>query len=152
MRPLSRITPTLPVKARQTYRISKPVATHTRPATCAEVDCPEFLNGWVTRLPVGDPRIALLKDAAAGRVDGLKREMRDVTGIGSAEAEFLFNAGSPCLKARTHRISVDRPEIYLVRGGDWRGSTGLIRKHDRPEHWVEDMQENLDAVARRVNG
>lgn len=150
MRPVQRIQPLLPVQKMQTYRIARPVATHTRPATCEEVGCPDFLKGWITRLPIGDPRIALLKDAAAGRVDGLKREMLDVTGIDSAESEFLFNPGSPCLKATTHRIGIDRPEIYLVRGGDWRANTGLIRRHTRPEHWVEDMQENLEAVERRL--
>ncbi len=150
MRPIQRLQPHLPVQAMQTYRISRPTATHTRPATCEEVDCPDFVKGYVVRLPRGDGRIALLRDAAAGRIDGLKRSMREVTGVDSAEQEFLMNG--PCLKATQHRAPVDRPEIYLVRGGDWRANTGLIRKHTRPEHWVEDMQETFDATRRRIEG
>ncbi len=134
----------------QTYRISRPAATHTRPATCAEVECPDFVKGYTVHLPRGDDRIALLREAAAGRVDGLKRSMRDVTSIDSADQVFLM--GGPCLKATQHRAPVDRPEIYVVRGGDWRTNLGLIRKHSRPEHWVEDMQETFDAVRRRVEG
>jgi hypothetical protein len=150
MRPVHRIEPVIPVQKMQTYKISKPVATHTRPATCEEIDCPDFLNGWVTRLPHGDPRITFLRQACAGRVDGHRRQMIEVTRIDSAEREFLFNPGQPCLKATTHRKDLERPEIYLVRGGDWRANLGLIRRHTHPEHWVEDMQENLEAVERRL--
>lgn len=152
MRPVQRFKPTLPVEKMQTYKISRPPATHTRPATCAEVDCPDFVKGYTVRLPRGDDRIVLLRRAADGWVDGFKREMCEVTGIDSAEQEFLFNPGSPCLKATTHRCTLDRPEIYVVREGDWRNArtARLIRRHQRPEHWVEDMQENLDAVARRL--
>jgi len=148
MRPVQRLDPVLPVRAMQTYKVSRPAATHSRPATCEEVECPDFVKGYVVRLPRGDDRIALLREAAAGRVDGLKRSMADVTGIDSAEQVFLMNG--PCLKATQHRVPIDRPEIYLVRGGDWRANLGLIRKHARPEHWVEDMQESLDATARRL--
>lgn len=154
MRRLQRIQPLLPVQKMQTYAIRRPVATHTRPATCEEVGCPDFLKGWITRIPAGSPQVDLVIKAARGEIDGLKRPFRELTGRGyltnAGEREFLFESGSPCFRATTHRIGIDRPEIYLVRGGDWRANTGLIRKHTRPEHWVEDMQENLDAVERRL--
>ena len=154
MRKLQRIMPRLRVDKMQTYRIARPVATHTRPATCEEVGCEEFLKGWTTRLPVGSPQVDLLIKAARGEIDGLKRPFRELTGRGyltnAGEREFLFEPGSPCFKATTHRIGIDRPEIYLVRGGDWRANTGLIRRHTKPEYWVEDMQETLDANRRRL--
>ncbi len=147
MRPVQRLQPRTPVQAMQTYRISRPAATHTRPATCEEVECPDFVGGYTVRLPRGDDRIALLREAAAGRVDGLKRS---ITYEYRERAEQVFVVSGPCLKATTQRAPIDRPEIYRVRGGDWRANLGLIRKHSRPEHWVEDMQENLDAVRRRI--
>lgn len=154
MRPLNRIQPILPVKSMQTYRISKPVATHTRPATCAEVDCPDFVNGWDTILPASHPMVLALRRAAISAVDlgdGVRRKCVVVVSLSNERTvTFRFEAGQPCFRASTHRVSLDRPENYLVRGGDWRGSTGLIRKHDRPEHWVEDMSETLAQVERRL--
>ena len=73
-----------------------------------------------------------------------------VTREDAVTVTFRFEAGQSCWRWTEHRIGIDRPEIYLVRGGDWRANTGLIRRHARPEHWVEDMQENLDAVERRL--
>jgi hypothetical protein len=152
MRPLQRIQPILPVKSMQTYRISRPVATHTRPGTCVEVDCPDFVNGWDTILPVGHGMVDALRRAAMQAVDlgdGAKRKCT-VTREDAMTVTFRFEAGQPCFKASTHRVPLDRPENYLVRGGDWRGTTGLIRKHNRPEHWVEDMSETLESVERRL--
>lgn len=152
MRPVNRITPVLPVKSMQTYKISKPVATHTRPATCVEIDCSDYVNGWDTILPVGHGMVPALRRAATAAADlgdGVKRRCvvlrEDATTV-----TFRFDAGQPCFKTSTHRTSLERPELYLVRDGDWRGSTGLIRRHQRPEHWVEDMSETLASVERRL--
>lgn len=151
MRSINRFPAALPVGAMQTYRISSPRQTHTRPATCEEVGCKPYLNGWITRVPLGSPQHEALKRAVGKHpVDGIRRDGRDITSIGSPDAEFLFNPGTPCFKASTHRKSLERPEFYTVRGGDWRANTGLLRRHHKPEHWVEDMQETFDKVARRV--
>lgn len=152
MRRLQRIMPRLRVDKMQTYRIARPVATHTRPATCEEAGCQQFLRGWDTILPVGHDMVPLLRRAATAAMDlgdGVKRKCV-VTREDAVTVTFRFEAGQPCWRWTEHRIGIDRPEIYLVRGGDWRANTGLIRKHTRPEHWVEDMQENLEAVERRL--
>lgn len=141
--------PLLPVQKMQTYAIRRPVATHTRPATCEEIGCPDFLKGWRTVLPSGSPQVDLLICASRGEIDGIKRPFQEQTAEIRVRT-FDFPPGTPCFKATTHRTGIDRPEIYLVRGGDWRANTGLIRRHTRPEHWVEDMQENLEAVERRL--
>lgn len=151
MRQVHRFPAKLPVSTMQTYAIKAPRQTHTRPATCEEVGCRMFLQGWITRVPFDSPQYQMLQQVVKGRSpDALKRDAKEITGIGSTEAEFLFNPGTPCFKASTHRKKLDRPELYLVRGGDWRANTGLIRRHTKPEHWVEDMQTTLDAVAKRA--
>lgn len=138
----------------QTYRISKPVATHTRSATCAEVDCPDFVNGWVALLDLSDPLVPIFRRAALRPTnlgDGIVRSCTVVPDVEPGVIGFRFEPGTPCKAATSHRRSLDRPEIYVVREGDWRlRNPRLIRRHTRPEHWVEDMQENLDAVARRA--
>lgn len=137
MRPVFRPQPALPVHAMQTYSIKAPQTSHWRSATCAEIECAAYLKGWKTILPCNSDLIPLLKRSGRKyteeRVDG---------GL----IEFTFEAGQKCFKASEHKVRIARPEIYVVRGGDWRGSTGIIRRHTQPEHWVEDMQERLDGL------
>lgn len=115
------------------YHILRPVSTHWRPATCEEVECPEFLNGWRTRIPWGDE--ALLATLRASGRQGL-----ETTGIGDAEREFLFNPGQPCFRSSLHRLPVDRPALYRIRDG--------VRQPQRvsSQGWHDDLGEHLDRL------
>jgi hypothetical protein len=63
------------------------------------------------------------------------------------EIVFTFQPGTPCFRVSTHRVKTGRPELFIVRDGDWRGNpTGQHRRHTRPEFWVEDMSEHLDQI------
>ncbi len=155
MRPVHRAQPVLPVRAMQTYAIKSPRQTHTRPATCAEARCRAHERGWVTVVPASSPdpkayTAAYVRWVAAGRgPDRLRRAYAEEQREAGMVA-FTFPPGQPCFVATKHRVSLQRPELYLVRGGDWRANTGLIRRHARPEHWVEDMASTMDKVARRA--
>jgi hypothetical protein len=35
------------------------------------------------------------------------------------------------------------PELYLVRGGDYRQSVGKVRVHKNPADWVEHVQQHM---------
>lgn len=151
MRPVNRYPAKLPVSAMQTYKVASPRSTHTRPATCEEVGCAAYLKGWVTTVPRGsDQERSLRQFVGRHAPDGLRRDGKEISDAAAGEVRFIFAPGSPCFRASTHRKSLQRPELFLVRGGDWRANTGLIRRHTRPEHWVEDMSETLDKVARRA--
>jgi hypothetical protein len=65
---------------------------------------------------------------------------------------FEFAAGQQCFAS--HKVSLERPEFYLVRGGDWRGDpTGLgAQLFSGPDPWVNDFGEHQDRIARVVNG
>src|SRR2546426_5952298 len=97
-----------------TYQILAPVATHWRPATCAEVDCGPYLHGWVSRV---DERTDLGQAQAhyirreSGRAH---REERDDAGL----TVFTFGPGQRCFAADNHHLRLDRVEIYRRRGGD----------------------------------
>lgn len=117
----------------QTYSLRSPLATHFRPATCAEVRCPAYLNGWVTRVPVGSQ----LEGAVRSSGRRWAAEYRD-----GNEIRFAFEAGTSCFRESTHRVPLDRPEQFIVRTG-----TGPARLHTRPADWVEDLAEHLDKVA-----
>jgi hypothetical protein len=148
----------LPVQAMQTYRIAAPLSTHTRPASCAEAGCQAHAHGWITkvdeRTDLGMAQAAyiraecvteLLAASPAGR--GRRRYLEHHTPEGLTE--FRFPAGQQCFAADSHRVPLERPQLFLVQGGDHRARTGLIRRHDRPEHWVEDFSESLDRTAER---
>lgn len=143
-----RPTPLLPVTAMKTYAIKSPVETHTKPAHCRDIGCRDYLNGWTIKLLAGSDDDRFFRGACTGRVDGYRRPF--TTRRDGPFVTFVFEAGVPCRFIMKHRASLDRPEIYIARGGDWRGSTGLIIKHDRPEHWVEDFAGYMAGVARQV--
>ena len=112
-RPLNRVTPVGPIQAYKTYSVRAPQSTHWRPATCEEVDCEAFLHGWVTAL----------KTHQEDLIDQVKRSGRAWSSLAADPftTTFVFPPGTKCFAARSHRIQV-RPEIYVVRAGDWRGN------------------------------
>ncbi len=137
-----RLPPAGSVHSYKTYQILAPPQTHTRPATCIEVDCVTQAGGWIT---VVDESTELGQKQAhyirrlAGRV--FTEGPRDVMTL------FTFPPGEECFKA--HTMSLDREEIYIVRGGDHRGNPRKERRvHDTPENWVEDFAEHQDQLKR----
>lgn len=133
MIPSNRIQPVGPVQAYRTFSVTAPLRTHFRPATCEEIDCPAFLKGWVTR---ANPEQAEYIRRRSGR----KYEERE-PGV------FVFNSGQMCFSAAQHRVRIERPEIYVVRDGDWRGNpTGRTRTHQRSVFWVEEFAEHQDLL------
>lgn len=153
MQRINRAAPALGVAAYQTYRIASPPSTHTRPATCAEADCDARRHGWRTvvdeRTDLGMSQAAYVRhecvaDSLAASPAGRGRrryiESRSPEGL----TVFTFAAGQQCFAQ--HRVSLERPELYIVRGGDWRQNLGLVRRHTQAEHWVEDFATNQDRI------
>lgn len=143
MRPTNRIQPLGQAQDYRTFQIVSPLSTHWRPATCVEVDCAQYLNGWRVRVE-GLPPEMLHTAKTAGR---------KFTELHVAEGEnwLVYEAGQACFRATEHKKLLDRQEIYIARDGDFRGNpTGQVRKHTRPEFWIEDMQENNSRVADRL--
>jgi len=135
-----RIEPLHPVQTYKTYGLFAPVETHSRPATCEEVDCPAWKNGWTTRLPVNSPMVQWIEAKDHGR------HYIETTALGTGEREFMFPAGQACFAASKHVKPLEREPFYTVRGGDWRGSTTETRTHTRAEHWVEDFALNQQKI------
>jgi len=145
-RQLNRVMPELPVTAMRTFAIVAPTTTHFRPATCQEVDCPAFQYGW-TLATAGQPAVLVHAAKNSGRAFIAVRD--ETTGA----EQLIFESGQPCFKASTHRVRVDRPEIFLSRNGDWRGNPdGAGAKpliHSSADAWADEMQTTLE---RCTNG
>ena len=141
MQPMNRLAPQAGPEAYKTYAILAPTSTHFRPATCAEVDCPNYLRGWRVRVE-GLPAELLHTAKTSGR---RWREQR----IAEGETWLLYEAGQPCFEAGTHRLRLDKPELFLVREGDFRGNPRgtKARMHQRPADWVDDFGEHQQHLA-----
>ena len=107
------------------WRITKPVSSHFREASCAEVDCSHYRLGWMTVLPAGD--IANIE--AVRRTGLIFREESD-----GQMVRFTFEAGQECFKGRGHghRVSMDRDPWF------WKDKTIL-----EPVQFVDEMSEHL---------
>lgn len=133
MQSVNRIDPAMPVGAYQTYSITAP-RDATVVAACEQVACEAWTRGWDSVIDesteLGQQQATYIR-TQSGRTF---REMKTEAGL----TVFRFEAHQRCFAE--HRT---RPEIYLVRDGDWRGNpTGRQRQHTRPADWVEDMTEN----------
>jgi hypothetical protein len=140
-----RLDPALPVQAYKTYEITRPAATHYRPATCAQVECPHWRDGWVTRVDTATELGAQQARYIAGR-SGRTFTAR----VEGSVAVFTFPAGQRCFTP--HRVPLEREPLFAVRGGDWRGNPLRERRtHVRGSEWVEDFAEHQQELADRIN-
>lgn len=138
------ILPKGPPEAYKTYRMVSP-PSHRRKASCEEVGCIRWKNGWKTCLDVSDPKHA--EAATWIRMKSGRKFTVEETGTG---VTFYFPPGQDCFRGHTVPY---KPHVLLVQGGDWRGNplgTPTLR-HSSMENWVEDFAENQSAVRDRVN-
>lgn len=143
---INRIQPQMPAHAYTTYEILAPAATHFRVGTCDEAGCLAQRHGWTTTVDE-------TTDLGARQAHYIRRQSgrRFVESREAGLTVFTFEAGQKCFA--THKVNLERPELYVVRGGDFRGNPrGEVRRHSRPDSWVNDFAEHQDRIARVVNG
>lgn len=137
------IQPNAPFTSYKTYQIVAPLNTHFRKATCAEVECAAQSRGW--KSVIDESTTLGQAQAAYIRRDSKRKfvESKNEAGL----TEFVFESGQTCFQ--THQVSLERPAIFIVKDGDFRGNpTGRHMQHTQPEHWVEDFAEHQDNVAK----
>lgn len=137
------IPPAMGPESYKTYTIRAPRATHQRKATCAEVDCASYQNGWLT---VVDENTDLGKRQAE-YIRVLSERHFTETREGGLTS-FTFYPGQSCF--REHYVSLDREPQFLVRGGDYRGNprgepTRVFRNFD---DWANHFGEHQDALRK----
>lgn len=141
---LSRPAPLMSAAAYKTYEMRSPLPTHFRAATCAEVQCPHYLNGWRVRVEGLAP-----EDVHAAKNSGRRWVEQH---IAEGETWLLFEAGQNCFRVSQHRARIDRPPLYIVRDGDFRGNPRgtKARLHQRAADWVEDFAGHQQAIADEI--
>lgn len=146
----------LPPHAMKTYEVDRPRETHARPATCAEVDCRARAQGWDTiadeRTPGGRLVASQVRQVArpvgAPLAPSVAAHMRRYTeALVDGVTHFVFAAGQECFA--THTVELERPALYIVREGDFRGNPRRTppRIHHSGADWVEDSALHQAALA-----
>lgn len=115
----------------RTFRISSPIKTHFRKATCAEVNCEAYINGWSLPKANLDPQMLYLATHS-----GKSYKEYDLNGT----IYLVYSAGQTCFNAAKHVISLQRPEFYFAGRGDYRSfSPRRSHKYERSDQWLDDF-------------
>lgn len=141
---LFRIDPAMPPEAYKTWSMVSPIETHMRQATCEEVGCDHYTQGWRVHLEALTPGLQ-----HAARTSGRKYTEQHVS---PGQTYLVFEPGQPCFKATTHRAPIGRPPLFLVRDGDHRGNPRRTptRRYDRPDQWVDDFATHQTKLADEI--
>lgn len=140
-----RFEPNLPVQAYRSFTVAAPEETHWRPASCAEVDCRHYLQGWWSTV---DERTQLGQGQAYYIRHDSGRRFVESRSVDGQLTLFWFEPGQVCFSAGSHRTAIGRPALWVSRNGDWRANLGDMRLHTRPEFWIEEWDETADRLAR----
>ncbi len=141
-RKINRIEPRLPVQNMKTFSIVSPLSTHWRSATCREVECEAYVNGWKTTIDDSTNQGQLQRDFIRAKAGRHFTEHRNEAGL----LVFDFPAGQECFARGNHRVRLDRQERFLIQGGDHRQRIGPVSEEKRPELWVERFAENQNRI------
>lgn len=155
-RPLNRHNTPLnrcPVEAVKTYSIVQPMETHFRVATCQEVNCSNFVNGF--KVHVEKLMSMYGPEQGSGILHMMRTSGKKFTemAISPGQTWVEFEAGQSCFDGDQgrHRLNLSRPPLFVVRGGDWRGNPrGEQRTHTSGADWADDMQNHRDKLLGAV--
>lgn len=141
-RPVNRITPAMPASMMQTFQVVAPKSTHTKPATCEDVECAQYARGWRMRIDLGTE----LGQKQAYYIKHHAGRKYKIVGQQDGLVDLEFAPNQDCFQE--HRVRIERPEIFRVKGGDYRGNPlrTPVRTHKKAEFWVEEFAENQDRL------
>jgi hypothetical protein len=136
--------PQLPTGAYKTFKVSSPLATHYRRATCEEVNCEAYTNGWtINKADVTDQLMHVIKDSG--------RHYTEKTLELGGDIYLVFPPGQMCFAAMQHVVPLNRPEFYFAGRGDFRSfSVRRAHKYDRADQWQHDFAEVQDRNATLI--
>lgn len=139
----------------QTFRVLSPPSTHYRPGTCAEADCGKHLHGWRTlvdeRTDLGVMQAAYIRtecrSTLAPAAPGVRRYVETREGDLTV---FTFPPGQSCFPPSdgtpAHMVSLERPQLFVVHGGDYSCRTTPLRRHSGIDPWADELHTATENV------
>lgn len=130
-----------PATAYSTWAIIAP-PDRWRPATCEDVDCGYWRQGWVTTVPAGGALEHTLK--ASGR--------RWSTAVPNPDGtvSYTYAPGTPCFRASEHRAHRDEDDVYIRLDGHHTRYTGGRTVHSGPVPWRDELGENQERLREAI--
>lgn len=122
------------------YRLSAPIKSHWRKATCAEIDCPNYVNGWSATIDTSTPLGQ--RQARYIRYNSGRHYSENATADGIVT--FIFPPGQTCFGSDRHRIRIDREPLYVIR------ETGKLNTVNGSE-WTERFNNDSEKLERMRN-
>lgn len=127
----------------QSFIIDRPLETHWEVISCKEANCPHYLEGWVTVVPMDSVQAEYIRHKSDRHFTERK--------VGDNLSEFVFPPGQQCFagpaadlrhESAPHKRPLGKQEIFIHRTlmGD--------RIHERPQDWTESMNEEVYKMQR----
>lgn len=142
MQKIFRPKPVGPPNAYETFRVAQPLSTHYRRATCAEIDCKAYREGWTFKLDQIDAQMMhVIKQSG-------KRYRRQELGN---DVYLVFEPGQACFAARSHTIPLQRPPFFFRGKGDhrlFRVRKGETISFGHADDWRDCMIDRLEIIHR----
>lgn len=124
----------------KTYRLLAPIRTHRKPASCSDVQCPKWINGFKATFDVST------NDGLAHAKAVEKSGRRRTFTMAGTLVTYVFPAGENCFDR--HSVSLEREPLYVVQGGDHRGNPRSIgRRTLNAADWVDDFANHQTGIA-----
>lgn len=128
------------------YAMRRPLETHWRRASCAEVGCIQREQGWVVVLDPSLPAYAAMRRMAER--SGRRFEVSTTDAVNDARGMALpaglealvFAPGQDCF--REHRVPLEREPVYLHQ------SRGRLVTHASWESWRDQFNEGAYRAGR----
>ena len=146
--PLQRLVSKVAPENYKTYFWSRPLSTHWRPATCEEVQCEDFMNGFMFTCDIST-------DLGRRQYEYLTHDRERTYTIdedGPYLRNFIYGPGNRGFAGdrHAHRLPVGREPLLSVRAGDWRKYLAPPVHHKYVDDWVEDFSENQEAIQKVI--
>jgi hypothetical protein len=137
------------------YRAIAPIGSHFRDATCAEVNCDKYVNGWWIALNPKDETHQQTVIDLKERTNLKYKTMQHIDPVNGKPNGFIryeFYPGQECLqntinKTRYnqswHKVSLERPVITIKKEHN---------RYVKKEHsqWVDEMDDHLHELKKEI--
>ncbi len=138
-------------RGQHSFIASAPKTSHWLPASCEDVDCWRYINGFRIPLDADNARPIrggvstqstaewLRAEKAAGRLRFTEQR------TGEGVIDFVFPAGHPCFESHSLPIGASEipPDLLHV-------TAGSRYRHERSADWREDMSETMYAAQKEL--
>lgn len=138
------IEPNLPSNLYTTFGIIAPKRTHTRPATCAEVECEAMKFGWMTKVDVGTD---IGVQRARYIIDHSERHWTSQQNGGLVT--FTFPPGQKCFAE--HRVTLERDPIFTMKKGHI-GDAYARAEPVSTDQWMDRFGSNQERLKSIIEG